>query len=121
MKKILGKAGLQLMALGTILAVIYSFVVSFATSSFSAPLFFVIVLPSVFLTGITLKDRLFGGLLAAAVSALMLVPISIVLSSPEATPPLFGLFAILICFLLGGAFILSSLAIHAPRKGNAKA
>ena len=121
MKRKLDKTGLRLIELGAALAVIFFIVMSFATSSFSAPLFFVIVLPSVFLTGITLKYRLFGGLLAAVVSALMLVPISIVLSSPEATTPLFGLFAILICFLLGGAFILSSLAIRSPRKGNAKA
>ncbi|OGO01067.1 MAG: hypothetical protein A2Y90_04905 [Chloroflexi bacterium RBG_13_52_12] len=120
MKKILDKAGLLLMALGTAAIVVCFLIVLFITG-FNISIYWIAVLPVILLFVITLKDRLLGGLLTTVVSALLLAPVSISLTSSEVTPSSFILFAIIICFFLGGACILTSLAMRAPYKGNAKA
>jgi membrane-bound ClpP family serine protease len=119
MKKILDKAGLLMIALGAAVIVVFFLVISFI-SGFSIYLL-ALVLPAVFFIFITLKDRLVGGLLTTVISAFLLVPVSIGLSSSESTPVSFGLFAILICLLLGGVSILVSLAIRSPRNTKARA
>jgi hypothetical protein len=119
MKKLLDKTGLSLVMLGS--AVIFiGFLVISIISGFNIYLFTLVTLAVLF-TLISLKDRLVGGLLTTVISASLLVPISIVLSSPESRPVSFGFFAILLCFLLGGICILVSLAIRSWRKVNDKA
>lgn len=119
MKKILDKTGLAMIILGSSVIVVGFLVISII-SGFSIYLFTPVVLTILF-TLFTLKDRLVGGLLTTVISAFLLVPISIGLSSSESTPLSYVFFAILICLVLGGACILASLAIHAPRKINTKA
>jgi hypothetical protein len=124
MKKLLDKTGLRLMMLGILATIIYFFVASYIYSSvpqFHFPTFCVIVLPAVFVTGMTLLDRLFGGLLGALFSVIALtfcIYVSVVHVDTQAD---FGYFAITICFLLGTACILASLGIHAPHNTKAKA
>jgi hypothetical protein len=119
MKKILDKTGLSLVMLGSAIFII-GFVVISIISGFSIYLL-IFVVPAVFFILITLKDRLVGGLLTTIISAFLLVPASIGLSSSESSQIVFVFFAILVCLLLGGACILTSLGIRSPKKGNAKA
>lgn len=118
MKKILDKTGLSLVMLGSAVIVIGFLVISII-SGFSIYLFTLVTLAVLF-TLISLKDRLIGGLLTTVISAFLLVPISIGLSSLESAPVSFIFFAILLCLLLGGICILVSLAIHSPRKRKTK-
>ena len=119
MKKRLDKTGLSLVMLGAAVIVI-GFLVITIISGFSIYLL-AFVVPAVFFILITLKDRLVGGLLTTVISAFLLVPVSIGLFYPESTPVSFVFFAILLCLLLGGVCILTSLAMRAPRQENNKA
>jgi uncharacterized membrane protein YagU involved in acid resistance len=112
MKKKLDNAGLLFMWLATA-AFVVGFVVITFISGFSIYLFTPVVLAVLF-TLFTLKDRLVGGLLTTVISALILVPLSIWLSTPEVAPPNYILFSVFICFLLGGVCILTSIAIRSP-------
>jgi hypothetical protein len=124
MKLIFQKIGLLMMILGLVLAVAYSFIITYIISSvphFDIVVFCEVVLPALFVTGITLFDRLFGGLLGASFSVLALTfGIYTSFSTVDTKVDLY-FFAITVCFLLGSAGILTSLAIHAPRQRNAGA
>ena len=101
MKKRLDKAGLSLIALGAAV-IIVGFLVISIISGFSIYLL-AFVVPAVFFIFITLKDRLLGGLLTTVISALLLVPISIVLSSPESAPVSFVFSPSLFAFYWAGS------------------
>jgi len=113
MKKKLDNTGLLFMVLGTV-TICICFLVITIISGFNVPFFGIMIAPAIVFTYITRKNRLFGGLLATVISALMLVPLGIWLTTPEATPPNYILFAVIICFFLGGVCTLTSLSIRSP-------
>jgi hypothetical protein len=121
MKQRLYKAGLLLMGLGIITAIIYSLVASYVISSvphFDIILFCEVVLPAVFVFGVTFVDRLFGGILATIFSFIALIFCIFSRVSTVDTKADTAWFVITICFLLGGACILTSLRIRSPKKVN---
>ena len=124
MKKILDRAGLSFMALGIITGIIYALVASYVMSSvphFDVPVFCAVVIPAVFVIGMTLLERLLGGLLAVLFSIPALAFFTYSRFSTVDTKADTAWFIITICFLLGGACILASLAIHTTRKIKTKA
>jgi hypothetical protein len=126
MKNRLNNAGLFFMLLGICLAVFYIliYITLFAGDIPRLPPLhdiLVVILPAVIVTGFTLADRLFGSLVAALFSVAMLAGcIYSRVSTVDTKADPFWL-AITICFLLGSAFVLTSLAIHAPHRIKAKA
>lgn len=121
--KILDRAGLAFMALGIITGIIYSFVACYMISAvphFDFKVFCPVVIPALFVTGMTLLDRLLGGLLATLFSIPVLALFIYSRFSTIDTKADTAWFIITICFLLGGACILASLVIH-TRKINTKA
>ncbi len=87
-------------------AIIYGFII-YLLLPFALAVLFAII---------TVKDRLFGGLLSTVISGILLVPISISLGYSESRPGNFVLFAILVCLFMGGAGILASLAMSSRIK-----
>lgn len=112
------------MALGILTAIIYSLVVCYIISSvprFNIVLFCEVVLPAVFVAGMTLLNRLFGGILATIMSVVAFIGCVYSRFSTIDTKADTAWFIITICFLLGGVLILSSLGIRLPKKIKAKA
>ncbi|MHB8103978.1 MAG: hypothetical protein ACYDG5_00360 [Dehalococcoidales bacterium] len=118
----LQKTGLMLMLLGLIIAVFYVVIgvpllyTSPVNFRFSIVTFCEAVLPAIVVTAIAWKDRVMGGFIAAVLGAIALSFCTFLSFSTVDTKPDFFWFTITICFLLGGASILTSLGIHTMRK-----